>query len=111
MGEDVRITTAVVKVLAVFLDDPAHHRYGLDLILDKGLPSGTLYSILTFSERAGWVRADGEVLDAVAEGRAARRYYRLTFAGALAARTELAGLDRRLSKADGSGVTRRTCSA
>jgi DNA-binding PadR family transcriptional regulator len=104
MVEGVRVTTAVVKVLAAFLDDAGQERYGLDLIRDTGLPSGTVYPILTRLERAGWVRADWEDLDPVAEGRPARRYYRLSSDGALAARNELAALSARLSKADGHGV-------
>ncbi len=98
------VTTAVVKVLAAFLDDAGQDRYGLDLVRDTGLPSGTLYPILTRLERAGWVRADWEDLDSVAGGRPARRYYRLTSDGTLAARSELAVLKRRPSKADGFGA-------
>ncbi|WP_170318835.1 PadR family transcriptional regulator [Allorhizocola rhizosphaerae] len=104
MVQNVRITTAVVKVLAALVDDPARERYGLDLIRDTGLPSGTLYPILTRLERAGWVHAEWEDLDPVAEGRPARRYYRLTPDGVQAARTELAALYQRLSKADGLGA-------
>ncbi len=102
MVGDVRITTAVVKVLAALVDDPAQDRYGLDLIGDTGLPSGTLYPILARLKRAGWVVAEWEDLDPVAEGRPARRYYRLTPDGVQAARTELAALYQRLSKADSS---------
>lgn len=95
-----RITTAVVKVLAAFLDDPAEDRYGLDLIRDTGLPSGTLYPILVRLERAGWVGAQWEDIDPVAEGRPARRYYRLTPDGVQGARIELASLYQQLSKSE-----------
>lgn len=63
MVGDVRVTTAVVKVLAAF---------------------------------------------PVAGGRLARRDYRLTSDGTLAARNELAALDQRPSKADGFGA-RKPC--
>jgi len=89
---------AVVKVLVAFLDDPAQDRYGLDLMRDTGLPSGTLYPILARLERAGWVRAHWEEIDSAAQGRPARRYYRLTPDGIQAARANLAALHQQLSK-------------
>jgi DNA-binding PadR family transcriptional regulator len=100
MAPGFRITTAVVKVLAAFVEHPGDDRYGLDLIRDTGLPSGTLYPILTRLERAGWVEGIWEQIDPVAEGRPARRYYRLTPTGAESARHELAALYQQLSKAD-----------
>jgi PadR family transcriptional regulator, regulatory protein PadR len=108
MVQGVRMTTAVVKVLAAFLGDQAEDRYGLDLMRDTGLPSGTLYPILARLERAGWVRADWEQIDPVAEGRPARRYYRLTPDGVEAARVELAALYQQLSKSAGTARKPRT---
>lgn len=102
MGSALRMTTALVRVLAAMLDDPAEPRYGLDLIRDTGLPSGTLYPILVRLEKFGWVRAQWEDIDPVAEGRPARRYYRLTAEGVRDARLELAELYRHLSKKDGA---------
>jgi DNA-binding PadR family transcriptional regulator len=60
------------------------------------LPSGTMYPILTRLQEAGWLQADWEHIDPAVAGRPARRYYRLTAAGAAAARTELAALYARL---------------
>lgn len=100
MVHELRITTAVVKVLATLIDDPTADRYGLELIRETGLPSGTLYPILVRLQRAGWIDARWEDIDPVVEGRPARRYYRLTPDGATAARDELAKLYQRLSKAD-----------
>jgi PadR family transcriptional regulator, regulatory protein PadR len=108
MGQGLRMTTAVVRVLAAFLADQAEDRYGLDLMADTGLPSGTLYPILARLERAGWVRAQWEEIDPVAQGRPARRYYRLTPDGVEAARVELAGLYRQLSKSEGGTRKPRT---
>ena len=31
MASQIRVTAAVAKVLAAFLEDPTEHRYGLDL--------------------------------------------------------------------------------
>lgn len=101
MVNDVRLTVAVAKVLAAFLIDPTQDRYGLDLMGESGLPSGTLYPILARLERAGWVRAQWEDIDPVAQGRPARRYYRLTPDGVQAARVSLAALHQQLSVSDG----------
>jgi PadR family transcriptional regulator PadR len=107
MPTDVRMTTAVAKVVAALLADPDTDRYGLDVMRDTGLASGTLYPILLRLERAGWVTAAWEDIDPVAEGRPSRRYYRLTAHGAAAGRHELAALNAQLSRAAGPiGQTR-----
>lgn len=92
----VRITTSVAEVLAALLEDPQAERYGLELMRATGQPSGTLYPILTRLQEAGWLRADWEQIDPSVTGRPARRYYRLTPQGAVAARAELAALYARL---------------
>ena len=97
MVAQVRMTVAVAKVLSAFLADPTEDRYGLDLMRSTGHPSGTLYPILLRLQRAGWVDAHWEDVDPVAAGRPARRYYRLTPDGAVAARTAVAELYERLA--------------
>jgi DNA-binding PadR family transcriptional regulator len=92
------MTTAVARVLAAMLADPGTERYGLDLMRDTGLASGTLYPILLRLERAGWVESQWEDIDPVAEGRPSRRYYRLTGGGAEAARREIALLHQQLAR-------------
>jgi PadR family transcriptional regulator PadR len=101
MAQELRMTTALAKVVAAFLADPTSERYGLDLMRDTGLASGTLYPMLARLERADWVRAAWEDIDPVAEGRPSRRYYRLTPQGVVAARRELAALHQHLSRATG----------
>ncbi|MEN3613474.1 helix-turn-helix transcriptional regulator [Plantactinospora sp. ZYX-F-223] len=96
MGSEVRVTTAVARVLAAFLEDATTDRYGLDLMGATGLPSGTLYPILVRLQRAGWVDSAWEEIDPVEAGRPARRYYRLTPDGLARARTELALLHQQL---------------
>lgn len=86
------ITVPVAKVLAALLADPTADRYGLELIRATGLPSGTLYPILVRLERAGWLHARWEDVAPAEAGRPARRYYRLSGAGAREARLELAAL-------------------
>ena len=93
-----RMTTSVLKVAAALLADPAAERYGLQLMHDTGLPSGTLYPILVRLERAGWVSSQWEQADPVAEGRPTRRYYQLTAVGAAHARREIAAMNAQLSR-------------
>ena len=100
MAENIRITTTVAEILGAFLEDPTAERYGFELIRATKQPSGTLYPILVRLEKAGWVEAHWEEVAADA-GRPARRYYRLTTDGAVAARTQLGALRQRLGRALG----------
>jgi DNA-binding PadR family transcriptional regulator len=77
----VQVTVATAKVLAAFLD--TQPRYGLELMRETGLQSGTMYPILARLERAGWVDSAAED---VAPQSVRRRYYRLTGKGDAAAR-------------------------
>ena len=95
------MTTSVLKVVAALLAEPDAERYGLQLMQDTGLPSGTLYPILVRLERAGWVASRWEDVDPAAEGRPTRRYYRLTADGAAAARREVDLMRRQMSRASG----------
>ncbi|MFI5844645.1 PadR family transcriptional regulator [Catenuloplanes sp. NPDC051500] len=104
----VRVTAAVSKVLAALLEDPDADRYGLDLMRASGHPSGTLYPILLRLQEAGWVEAHWEEIDPVAAGRPARRYYRLTPDGTVAARTEIAALQQQLSRGLGGTTSPQT---
>src|SRR4051812_33029515 len=108
MTTTVRVTAAVSKVLAAFLEDPAADRYGLDLMRATGHPSGTLYPILLRLQHAGWVEAVWEELDPVAAGRPPRRYYRLTPDGLISARAEIAALRQQLDRAYGAAPKPRT---
>ncbi len=95
MGE-VRVTATVGKVLRVFLDDVTAPRYGFELMQRTGLASGTLYPILARLEAAGWLTGHLEDVDPSAEGRPARRFYRITESAAATARDELILLSRQL---------------
>ncbi|MBL7258459.1 PadR family transcriptional regulator [Paractinoplanes lichenicola] len=96
-----RITASVLRVLAGLLAEPGAQRYGLELMQESGLPSGTLYPILARLERAGWVESRWEQIDPVAEGRPSRRYYQLTADGVVAARREVALMQQQMSRAAG----------
>ncbi|WP_433205415.1 PadR family transcriptional regulator [Dactylosporangium sp. CS-047395] len=95
MSPPLRITTTLVQVLEVFLEDPAAERYGLDVMRVTGLPSGTMYPILVRLQGLGWLEARWEDIDPVRAGRPARRWYRLTPDGVQGARAELAAYRQR----------------
>ena len=58
------------------------YQYGFDIIDQTGLPSGTVYPSLGRLERDGLLKSAWESeQDAHADGRPARRYYKLTAAG------------------------------
>jgi PadR family transcriptional regulator, regulatory protein PadR len=85
----VKLTGAVERVLAVFLDDPAEPRYGYDLMRAARLPSGTLYPMLARLQDQGVVESQWEPAGQ-SGGRPPRRYYQLTADGIRVARLELA---------------------
>jgi DNA-binding PadR family transcriptional regulator len=65
--------------------------YGFDIIDRTGLPSGTVYPALSRLERDGYVASSWEEeARARAEGRPARRYYRVTASGVRALREAMA---------------------
>ena len=87
-----QITVPTARVLAALLAEPDADRYGLDLMEATSLASGTLYPILHRLQEAGWLSARWEDADPAAQGRPARRYYRLTAEGAARSRQALAEL-------------------
>ncbi|MFB6396191.1 PadR family transcriptional regulator [Polymorphospora lycopeni] len=91
-----QITLTVLKVLTALLEDPLAERYGLDLMKETGLPSGTLYPILARLESAGWLKAEKEMPPPI--GRPRRRYYRLTAEGTIQARLARAEALRELGE-------------
>lgn len=74
-----RLSITAVSVLHAIADG---YQYGFDVIDQTGLPSGTVYPALSRLERDGLVRSAWEdEQHAHAEGRPARRYYKLTAPG------------------------------
>lgn len=66
-------------------------RYGFDIMDATGLPSGTVYPVLTRLQRAGLVDSRWEDADlAHRDGRPPRRYYALTAEGEQALSTSAA---------------------
>jgi PadR family transcriptional regulator len=85
-----RMTTPRRLVLHALMEDPESERYGLELALQAGVEPGTIYPILVAFEGVGWLTSREESdVDAHAEGRPRRRYYRLTMAGVVAVQEAL----------------------
>jgi PadR family transcriptional regulator PadR len=84
-----RITPAMLDVLSVLVWSPeALHGFALAKV--AGRPTGSVYIILNRLEDAGWVDSYWEPINAQAEGRPRRRFYRLNPDGLGAARQLLA---------------------
>ena len=77
-----RLSIAALSVLQAVANG---FEYGFDVIDATGLPSGTVYPALSRLERDGYLRSAWEdERRAHADGRPARRYYRVTAPGARA---------------------------
>jgi PadR family transcriptional regulator PadR len=85
-----RMTLPTQLVLRAFLEDPTQELYGIEIGAAAGLPSGTVHPILARLEGLRWVQSRWEEIDPRLQGRPARRYYRLTAAGAHSAQQALA---------------------
>jgi PadR family transcriptional regulator PadR len=85
-----RMTMPTQLVLRALLVEPEAELYGLEIGDAAGLASGTVHPILARLEATGWLTSRWEDVDPAAVGRPARRYYRLTGAGAVEARHALA---------------------
>lgn len=74
-----RLSITAVSVLQAIANG---YQYGFDVIDQTGLPSGTVYPALSRLERDGYVKSAWEdEREAHADGRPARRYYKLTAPG------------------------------
>ncbi|MEV5614443.1 PadR family transcriptional regulator [Streptomyces bacillaris] len=74
---------------------PADEHYGLEVSEAAGLAPGSIYPILIRLEQYGWLESRWEDIDTHAEGRPARRYYRLSEKGAQQVPLALAKTNRR----------------
>ena len=103
-----KLTRPLERVLRAFLADPSEPRYGYDLMKASGLPSGTLYPMLSRLQGQGLVSSAWEPVGIDASGRPARRYYWLTDDGIATGSQELARADaaRRAARPAARGRTR-----
>lgn len=87
---DPRMTIPTQRVLRAMLEDVNAERYGIEISDLAELATGTVHPILARLEGVGWLESRWEEVDPRTEGRAARRYYRLTASGVEQARDALA---------------------
>jgi len=85
-----RLTHSTLDVLNFLLERAECPRFGLEISGATGLATGSIYPILARLERDGWLASQWEAGEAADLGRPARRLYRLTDEGEVAARAELA---------------------
>jgi DNA-binding PadR family transcriptional regulator len=77
-------STQTQLVFQAFLDSPSEETYGFELAQATGLPSGTIYPILSRLGDEGLVKSRWEEVEAKGQRRR-RRYYGLTGEGRRAA--------------------------
>lgn len=77
-----KMTRQSLRLLAVMLQRRTEEWYGLELLRDAQLKSGTLYPLLARLEQAEWIESHIEDVDPRIEGRPRRRLYRFTRDGA-----------------------------
>ncbi len=92
---DLELTPRMADLIKIFLENPDQERYGFELMKITGMPSGSLYPLLAKLEAARWLATGRENIDARAEGRPARRFYRIEPAAIVPARQQLAELSER----------------
>jgi PadR family transcriptional regulator PadR len=83
-----------MRVLEVFLENPAESLAAADVQQRCSLPSGTLYPTLLQLESAGYFVSRWEQLDLCGAARPRRRLYRLTSSGLIRASALSAGFNR-----------------
>jgi len=83
------MTRQTLLVIGALLERPSDTHYGLEIVEETGLKSGTLYPILARLEVAGWLASEWEDVEPARAGRPRRRLYHLTGQGEAAAREAL----------------------
>lgn len=83
MTGDMRVTHPTKVVLGLLLATPEQSRYGHELTKHTDINKNTVYRILSRFEQRGWLTS--ELVDNKERGKPARRYYKLTKQGQVAA--------------------------
>ena len=89
---DPRLTLVSLKVLRVFLDNPAQRLAGADLAKRCDVMSGTLYPMLCRFAAARWLDSEWEKADPKELGRPRKCFYWLTSTGLDRARAALTAI-------------------
>lgn len=84
-----KVTRNALQVLIVMVRNPEKQQYALELSRDAEVSVGSIYAVLARLEQQRLVDSKTEDIDPAAEGRPARRYYKLTAEGLTFAREEL----------------------
>ncbi|HEU5252667.1 MAG TPA: helix-turn-helix transcriptional regulator [Solirubrobacterales bacterium] len=78
MRKQRKLSPTAARVLGIFLDAPDREIYGLQIIQEAAVPSGSLYPIAHLLERLGVIEGTWEDLEtAAAAGHRPRKKYRL----------------------------------
>ena len=88
-----RLSHQTLKVLSLFMSQPASRLAGSDIWRETGIQSGTLYPILARLEKAGWLDSEWESIDPKEAARPRKRLYWITGLGQTEARSAFAELD------------------
>jgi DNA-binding PadR family transcriptional regulator len=95
--QEVELTLKSARIVRIFLEDPAHPRYQLELMRYAKMGAGTVYPILARLTAAGWLAKIREDIDPVAEERPRRTLYSLTEEAIPVARAKLAAIGAEFS--------------
>lgn len=78
MRKQRRLSSTAARVLTLFVDAPDREIFGLQIVKEAGIPSGSLYPILHLFERLEVLIGVWEEIEtAVAEGHRPRKKYKL----------------------------------
>lgn len=97
--QDVELTLKSARIVRIFLEDPAHPRYQLELMRYARMGSGTLWPILAKLTAAGWLAKSREDIDPVIEGRPRRTLYSLTEEAIPVAQAKIAAIGAEFAEA------------
>ena len=99
------MTLTTQLVLRALLADPGREMYGREIMQAASLATGTVYPILARLQAEGWISVREETIDKRAEGRPARRYYKLTESGIENVAAAMARASSQLSRLNLDGPT------
>jgi PadR family transcriptional regulator PadR len=88
------LTRAVQEILKALVGQPAREHHGVDICVETGMSSGTIYPVLAKLEALEWVDSGWEEPPVHDRRGGRRRYYRLNPYGLAMARGALAASAR-----------------
>lgn len=79
-----QLSIKAIRILMLFASQANRDWYGLEIMDELDISSGSLYPVLANFEGRGWLESDWENVDPKIVKRRPRRYYRLTPDGVVA---------------------------